>query len=345
MSKGTVPCNLAQRRAGDRRWVIVWLALTATFAATPILAYSQSIGVPKPGPTEAAMTSGLLKGASLSGSTTPSINSLILESEKVGAAMHARLPEYTYVQTRIVRELDSKRKIVEHTSAYEAYPVNVLGHRRHIISLIREDGAPLSPKRLRKERQQAASAIEAAERDNATGRAGASPKTDDKYISAGIGLNRSGEGVWIGVSQFLRHCRFGELRREALAGREMIALTIESCSIDEQNHRERYLSRMTGTLWIDASENVVARLEAWPTAQAEQSEKGATAGLAGETIVYEQVRLQNGLWVPRRIRLNAIGRAALFNGTDNDMTFEFTEYLHFGAEVKDLEQAILKPKS
>lgn len=337
MSHGSGPCNLTQRRVRTCRWVFQWLALTASLAAAPILAHSQTLSIPRPESTSAVLAPGLVNGSALPELSTPSIKSLILESDQVGAAMHARLPEYTYVQTRITRDPGPKGRIVEHTNAYEAYPVSVLGRHRHIISLIREDGAPLSPKRLQKERQQAALAIEAAERENAQRRVEGTSGFAEKYITAGIGLGRNGEGVWVGVSQFLRQCRFSEPRREMMAGREMIALKIESCSADFDGPREKYLSQMTGVIWIDAAEKAVARLEAWPVVQPEATQ--------AETLVYEQMRLQCGLWVPRRIRLNALGKGALFNGTDNDMTFEFSQYLQFGAEVKELQQAILKPKS
>jgi hypothetical protein len=56
------------------------------------------------------------------------------------------------------------------------------------------------------------------------------------------------------------------------------------------------------------------------------------------------MRLPNGLWVPKRIRLNAIGKAALFNGTNKDMTFEFSHYQRFATEVKDIQQITLKSK-
>jgi len=36
--------------------------------------------------------------------------------------------------------------------------------------------------------------------------------------------------------------------------------------------------------------------------------------------------------------------AALFNGTDKDMTFVFSHYQRFNTEVKDLQQVTFKPK-
>ena len=284
-----------------------------------------------------------VNGAQLPALSSLDIPRLIRDSDRLGTAMHLRLPEYTYLQTRLSREFDQRGKLVERVSVYEAYPIKVLGHHRHVISLINEDGAPISPKRLKKERQRAAKEIEKAEHENALQPSGAPAAGAEKYIAAGIGVSPSGDGVWIGVSQFLRQCRFGAPRYDRLAGREMIALDIQSCASNANAPRERYLDEMAGGVWIDAVDKVVARLEAWPRRAATEPET-PSAPLDAETIVYEQMRLPNGLWVPKRIRLNAIGKAALFNGTNKDMTFEFSQYQRFNIEVEELQPAPLKPK-
>jgi hypothetical protein len=256
--------------------------------------------------------------------------------------MHSRLPEYTYLQTRIWREPKRGGKLVEHVNVYEAYPIIVLGHHHHITNLISEDGAPVSPKRLKKERQLAAKEMETAEGASATRAIGASPAGAERYVTAGIGVSQAGDGVWVGVSQFLRQCRFDAPRYDRLADRDMIALNIHSCSGGVSSIGEQYLSEMTGIVWIDLADRVVTRLEAWPKRAAVA--EASSLPLNEETIVYEQTRLPGGLWVPKRIRLNAINKAELFNGTDKDMTFEFSQYQRFNTEVKDLEQMTLKSK-
>ena len=271
------------------------------------------------------------------------IPSLIRDSDRLGTAMHLRLPEYTYLQTRVSRELDQRGKLVEHVSTYEAYPIKVLSAHRHIISLISEDGVRLSPKRLKKERQQAVKAMETAEQDSVPQAGSARAESAEKYVTAGLGVNEIGEGVWVGVSQFLRGCRFGAPRYDRLAGREMIALNIHSCAINADDLREQYLVRMAGVVWIDAADRVVVRLEAWLASRTEQTRQTPGTRPDAETLVYEQMRLPGGLWFPKRIRLNAIGQAALFNGTDKDMTFEFSRYQHFDTEVKDIQSVTLKP--
>src|SRR5215475_4444371 len=210
-------------------------------------------------------------GARLPDLSSLDIPLLIRDSDRLGTAMHLRLPEYTYLQTRVSRELDQRGKMVERASAYEAYPIIVMRHQRHVISLISEDGAQVSPKRLKKERLRAAKEIETAERESALQVGGAPAGGAEKYVAAGIGVSQTGDGVWIGVSQFLRQCRFGEPRYDRLGDRDVIALDIHSCAGNVSDPRELYLTSMAGVVWIDAADKVVARLEAWPASETERT--------------------------------------------------------------------------
>ncbi len=329
------------------------LAAAISLGLLLLSAYPQTVSVGRQleaAPGTKAQVAHAPRAAAVDGAQLPDLSSLdtqslIRDSDRLGAAMHLRLPEYTYLQTRLSREHDQRGKLLERVSAYEAYPIKVRGRHRHVISLIREDGVPISPTRLKKERERAVKVMEAAERESVPLAGGALAASVEKYVTAGIGLSQAGEGVWVGVSQFLRQCRFGAPRYDRLVDREMIALDIHSCAGKVDAPREQYLAGMAGVVWIDAADKVVARLEAWPAPATEQRLETPAALPEAETLVYEQMRLPNGLWVPKRIRLNALGKAALFNGTDKDMTFEFSRYQHFSTEVTDIQQATLKPKS
>jgi hypothetical protein len=291
-----------------------------------------------------AKTAAEAASAQLPGSSSLDLPALIRESDRNGTAMHLRLPEYTYLQKRLSREVGQRGQITESVSLYEAYPIKATGRHRHVISLISKDGVPVSPKRREKERQRAVKLMEAAERNETGSSNRAVTASAEKYVTTGIGVSQAGEGVWVGVSQFLRKCEFSAPRHERLDDRDSIALTFRSCADDPSVLRERYIAKMVGIVWIDAVDKAVARLEAWPDSAPEGSQDLFSARPATETIVYEQMRLPTGLWVPRRIRLSAIGKAALFNGVDKDMTFEFSRYQHFSTEVKDVDVVAPKPK-
>jgi hypothetical protein len=350
MSHVIKQCDSLQKSALKPRQRLNMLALAVSLVLPLLTVYPQTVSVvaqQEPPPGAKIRVAYATHTAAPDDARPPDLSSLdvpllIRDSDLLGTAMHLRLPEYTYIQTRVSREFDQRGRLVKRVSAYEAYPIIVLGNRRHVISLISEDGAPVSPKRLKKERQRTAKEIETAERESSLQVGAVRAAGAEKYVSAGIGVSQAGDGVWIGVSQFLQRCRFGTPRYDRLADRDMIALNMGSCAGDVSDPSEQYLARMAGVVWIDATDKVVARLEAWSAPETERETSSATR--TAETIVYEQTRLPNGLWVPRRIRLNAIGRAALFNGTDKDMTFEFSHYQRFNTEIKDFQQTPLKSK-
>lgn len=349
MSRVIGQCSFGQKPALKLRHRFKTLAVAVSLGLPLLTAYPQTVSVvTQEPPATKAQDAYVPRTAAVDGARLPDLSSLditllIRDSDLLGTAMHSRLPEYTYLQTRLSREFDQRGKLVERVSAYEAYPIKVQGHQRHVITLISEDGAPVSTKRLKRERQQAVKEIEAAERESAFQVSDAPTSNAEKYVAAGIGVSQAGDGVLIGVSQFLRRCRFGAPRYDRLAERDMITLNIHSCAGNVSDPREQYLARMDGVVWIDAADKVVARLKAWPARAAPEQEIPSSLPDA-ETLVYEQMRLPNGLWVPKRIRLNAIGKAALFNGTDKDMTFEFSHYQRFCTEVEDLQQMTLKSK-
>src|SRR5262249_9668266 len=192
MSRAIEECNSVRKPAPELRRRFKALALAISFCSMglPLLtAYSQTVSVaaPQEPPGVKAQIAYIPRIAAVDGVRLPEISSLdipllIRDSDRLGAAMHLRLPEYTYLQTRLSRELDQRGKMIEHVSAYEAYPIIIMGHHRHVISLISEGGAPISPKRLKKERQQAAKEIEAAERESGGQDNGAPTTGAERYV-------------------------------------------------------------------------------------------------------------------------------------------------------------------
>lgn len=268
------------------------------------------------------------------------VQALIRESDRNGSIQHQRLPEFTYIQKRTIREIGPDKKLTERIREFEAYPVRVGGRQRHILSLISMDGVPVPSDQVEKNRVTAAREMEQAERAGL-----AAPEAHDssnpiQYVTAGIGIGADGTGVWVSASQFLHHCRFSHPRRTELGGRDMIMLAIHSCRVSPQSARENYLEKIVGIVWIDESDKVVARIEAWPAAT--DTKDIFSSRPVDEIIVYDQKLIQGGIWAPRRIRLNGLSKAAIFNGVDKDITFEFRDYQHFSTEIKDPE--ILDPK-
>ncbi|MGE0104339.1 MAG: hypothetical protein AB7H86_17515 [Blastocatellales bacterium] len=262
------------------------------------------------------------------------INELIQDAERNGASMHQRLPEYTYIQKRITREYGENHKLTVRIREYEAFPTQVNGRHRHILSLIGRDGVPVPGDQIERNRLSAAKEMEQAERGQIPAPEAHEASNPVQYVTAGIGIGSDGTGIWLSASQFLHHCRFSNPRRTEIDGREMIMLDMHSCRVSPRTLREDYLEKIAGTVWIDEADRVAVRFAAWPAL--------STGSTAEDVIAYEQRRLNTGIWVPGRIRLNGLGRSEIFNGVDKDITFEFSGYQRFSTEIT--EPDIIAPK-
>lgn len=268
---------------------------------------------------------------------------LIQISDHNGAKLHQRLAEYTYLQRRTTREAGPKGKLIEEVRDYEAYPVKRAGSHQHVLSLVKKDGVPVSAAQLEQNRLAAAREMEQAETE--AQRPAPTNQQPDKYITAGIGLDETGAGIWLGVSQFLRQCQFAAPRRTLLNGRATLVVALHACQVPPASPREAYLNQLVGLVWLDETDKVVARLEAWPGARTLPPAELWAARPSTEILVYEQQLLRESVWAPRRIRLNGLGQGRLFNGVDKDMIFEFTDYRHFATDVKEKEptEPVKKP--
>ncbi len=262
------------------------------------------------------------------------IPALIRESDHNGAQMHQRLTDYCYIQKRVSREQESRGKITETIKLFEAYPIKVEGRHQHVISLFSKDGVPLLKEEREELLKRAVERMQKAEQPEVRPARAAVTASAEKYLTVGVGISEAGEGVWVGVSQFLRQCQFNSPRRTQLGNREMIAMSFGSCADNPAAPRERYIAQMVGLVWIDATDKVIARLEAWPKPRNGTTQNIFLERPATELISYEQMRVTGGIWVPSRIRLKGLGNATLLNGVDKDMTFEFLNYEHFSTDAE-----------
>jgi hypothetical protein len=55
----------------------------------------------------------------------------------------------------------------------------------------------------------------------------------------------------------------------------------------------------------------------------------------GAAMVMEQIRMNEGVWLPRLAQLNLSVKILLFGGGDLNKTLEWSDYRHFSGDVKD----------
>jgi hypothetical protein len=283
------------------------------------------------------------------------IQGLVRESDLHGALMHKSLGDYTYNLVKIKRTLNEQGRVLrEQVQSFEAYPVQ----GQHVLIQTAENGIALSLRDLAEERRRAGEELSKAEREAEKRQvetekrqaSAATAATDDpgRYLLAGVFVSLGGKStnVLIDLSEFLRTCEFSAPRREPVGTREAIALSFHPRAGIKFQDQVSFISKLNGTVWIDAADKVVVRLEGWPVTKPAEGENSAHQAQGAKppeaAIIYQQVRLSTGVWVPSLIRMNAGGNPALFNGLNWDVIFQFSDYKHFITDIEGVELG--KPK-
>jgi tetratricopeptide (TPR) repeat protein len=264
---------------------------------------------------------------------TPEIQELLDKSTINGGVMHKQLLDYTY-QLKKTRRILNERGQSTHTQEelFEAYPVK----GEHVLILLSRDGVPSL--KLSDDRKRAAKQLEEAENKRVDQKSGDSTGGGTgNYVSAGISgiYNGKPAHISVSVSAFLRYCEFYSPRFEKMGDRMMIALSFRPQYTADIPKSSSFINKLTGTIWIDPSDKIVARLEGWTQTEGAFGLAQAIAPSDKASLIYQQHRLSDGSWFPQLIRLNADGRSDLFDGLNWDVVFEFSSYQRFNSTATD----------
>jgi tetratricopeptide (TPR) repeat protein len=262
----------------------------------------------------------------------PEISDILQRSGTNGGAMHKHLLDYTYILKKTRYVLDQRgNQVSAEEQVFEAYPIR----GEHVLIRRSVNGAPSAT--LSDDRKRAVKQLEDAERRYSQPATGDGQTEAPDYVSAGVSGVYGGKPgyVSINVSAFLRACEFFSPREENVDGRDMLALNFRRRAGASLSSNQTYISKLVGTIWIDREDQVITRLEAWPATQAAFDLLQSTAPRDDAALIYQQRRQDNGLWFPTRIRMNAGGRAELFDGLNWDVALEFSDYQRFNTSASD----------
>ena len=262
----------------------------------------------------------------------PEFAELIRRSALEGGAMHKRLLDYTYTLKKTRRVLDDRGNPMQsQEQVFEAYPVR----GEHVLIRLSADGAP--SRTLAEDRKRAVQQLEDAELRRTSEKLSekAPDGNTEGYISAGVSGIYNGKAgyVSINVSAFLQHCEFFSPVIENISQRPTVVLSFRPRAGSSVPNNYSYVYKLVGKIWIDQADQVVTRVEAWPVSAFDLISSTATKNEA--TLIYQQNREPNGLWVPTLIRANARGRADIFNGLNWDVVFEFDNYQQFNTSASE----------
>lgn len=275
----------------------------------------------------------------------PNLNipQLIRDAYRNGAAMSRRIFQYAWTDTRTYRVVEKGGKVKTYpVQVYEVFPNRVNG-KFVLRRLLSENGVPLPPERAAKEQARLVKELEKDERDaEKAEQKSASKKSppvapDDSCVPEGYMTSYGANGglIVFSISDFLCAGEFSNPRRGAVNGREAIALDFRPRADYRPPNKEREpITGLQGRVWIDATDRVVSRLEAWPALD------GGRLGLnevqrnpTEVVLVYEQMRLTDGTWMHALTRINTTNHPKLFNRVTIEFQEVFTDYKRFSSEV------------
>lgn len=215
---------------------------------------------------------------------------------------------YTYDVTQTREDLDAQGRVARRrTRGYEVF--HVAG--RPVRRLVSRDARRLPPaERERVERK--ARELAAALRDGTA-------------ISEQPGVR---------LSRILERYAFTVEGRDALEGRCALVFGFTPRPGDFPLERDSVLKKLAGRLWVDEAEQAVARLELRNTGDVSVG-SGLGASVASVVFRAEFARLEEGVWLPRRLEGSAAGRKLLFLRFHVREVLSFERFRRFEVDVRE----------
>ncbi|QUW04374.1 hypothetical protein J8C06_11265 [Chloracidobacterium validum] len=237
-------------------------------------------------------------------------------------ALDERVTQYTYTLLETIRRLDGDGRVKEtEVKTYEVYPLKGGVRARKLVAV---DGKPLSASEAEKEQRRVAKFIEENEARQEKRKAS---KADDDDEAQRRRLT---------IAQFLRVCEFYNPRRETLRERPVIVCDFRPrADYKPTNDAEKIIQKLVGTVWLDAEDEEVARLEGRFASDFKVG-GGLLASLKrGAAFVFEQTRNAEGVWLPLREEFNAGIKVLLLAGLNISVENRYGDYRKFSTESEE----------
>lgn len=273
---------------------------------------------------------------------------LIREVARNERAMQPRRLEYTWTTREVRRDVNERGEVKgENVEVFETYPIKGEFARK----LVSKNGVAVSPERAERELKKAVEDIEKAERESqkkaqekAPTEAPSAPQSQPDIPTFGFSsgyAHRSGfsSGEFTFAPwRFFRAAEFYAPRRERLNGRDTIVLDFRPrADFRPANDIQKPYAKLSGRVWIDAEDKALARLEAWPdpSQPLKKTASISAASASNPSIVYEEARLPDGLWIQNLLRIRTAGHKEVFNGMNLDVSKEASDFKRFSAEAEE----------
>jgi len=344
-------CGNKTMRPKNRVTLYILILLTLVCCA-PISAQNASVSVAKRASRIPKSCEGLV-AASIEGPID--IPALVKEAYCKGDG--DMLTEYTYVMTSEGRSIDKNGQTKQVSTTYEVFiPTLKSGtHGKGIMVVTSRNGVPVRDDELEKAQLEAGKRLEKAEEKNASETA-AAPETAPEVkgmLPVGMYTHTSSNkhsslgksaSAGLAIHTFLKTCELTLARREQHEGRETLIFNFTPRPGAQFADNEKYIAQLTGEIWIDAQDRIVLRLVGRPTLSARNPSPappvptpGPTATEGPPAVYVEMMRLPEGIWLPRIIRINGADYQNLFDGITWETTSTFSNFKRFSTEIKDVK--------
>lgn len=253
----------------------------------------------------------------------PDIGTLLREVTKNQKAIDDLQKQYTCHLTEEKEDVDSKGQTKSKTiREYEVF--NLAGEEAR--RLLAKDGRPLTGDEKKKEDGRFNKQYEKLRKREEE--AASNPKKQAEQEAKDDAQ----------ISDFLRVVRFTNARRERFRGADVIAVDFgPNPDYKPKKMIENAIHEMAGVVWIDEQARDVARLEAHFSANVRIG--GVVAALEkGSSIVFEQARINNEVWLPTYAEVHLGGRFLLVRMKANEID-RYSDYKRFRAESTFVPEA------
>jgi hypothetical protein len=268
------------------------------------------------------------------------VTTLLREVSRNQNEVEKRFTEYSFLQKETQDEIDDKGVVKKETvKVYEVFP---LPNRGPILKLISENGVALSGDRADKEDKRVQEEFLRAERDKDKVAQKQEERRAERQRKKGANGQQE-EDDDVEISQFLKVCEFVSPRRERFQDREAVVFDFRAQpGFKPSTRQESLISKLVGVVWIDPVDKQIIRLEA-RLAEGFKMGGGLLLSLRpGAALVMEQMRLKEGIWMPRFAQINLSVKVLLFGGGNINQTLEWSDYKHFSADVDSYKLGVPK---
>lgn len=248
-----------------------------------------------------------------------------------------RVNDYTFTQKITEREMDDKGRLKkEKVAVYEVYPMADYGWVRKLVA---ENGAPLSPEHAAKEQKRVVEELEKAEREAPKLKEKRERRRAERRAKQKARAEKAGEDEEegdVGIATFLRTSELVSPRRERYRDRDVVVFDFRPRpGFKPADRSESIVSKLSGVIWVDPAERQVMRLEGRLVDSFKMGGGLLASVKPGSAFVFEQTRLEDGVWLPRFSQVNVSARVMLFAGLSINETHEFSDYKRFSTKTGD----------